>query len=76
MAKLAPANSKRQMAYCYSEAEFQEVLGEVGLTPTPVPGRPLTVRLPDGRTLTARDNWIGGAMDEEGSDRIIVNVSP
>ena len=72
----APKNGNSQLAYAYDQRALKEALAELGLIPTPVPTRPFSVELPDGRTLDVRDEFIGGAMDEEGSDRTVLFVHP
>ena len=71
----APKNSQRQICYCYSKRELGQALSKVGLTPSPLPDGPFTVELSDGRTLTARYEVIGGAMDERGSKRAVLNIA-
>jgi len=72
----APQNSQTQQAICYDEKELTRALADLGLTPTPLPSMPVSIQLPDGRTLDARKEFIGGAMDEPGSDRYVLFVHP
>lgn len=67
-------SNKRAQTYC-DQAEFAEVLAEVGLTPTPLPELPAKIHLSPGLLLHARQEFIGGAMDEKGTDRIVVTIA-
>lgn len=72
----APSNSQTQLAYAYTDNQASQAMTELGLTPTPLPTLPAEISLPDGRRCRMRHEFIGGAMDEPGNDRIVFFVRP